>query len=466
MNDLPLIQARWLRRPALAAGALAVVAATVSGSAAQTADDVFFDSSFDGGWVGTIKAGASHIPFQFNANVGTADGVGYVIMANDAADGLAAFAADFRSVSESRLEFQIDDSAPLRPGRNPAPGRFGTATLKLSHEASDDTVSGRSTGSLSGKASAVRMAPDLPLQRLWQASARLSGTSTFFQLAATEADDGTLGGFIVIGGAAAEIDGERQGTRVQFTTRVDGEDFEFSGKLKKRNNLLKGRLQSSGSNLKLTFVTADGNGKPMKFKDVQRLAPVTVLPGEQATVRIVGKNLALGAIAHLDSPDSTVDSVEFVSGRQLIVSLTPGTGLEIGTSIAVRVVNGDGETASRSAALIIGGDDPGPAVSFSADLQPIFTTNCALAGCHIGSGPAGLNLEAGNAYGELVNVPSTQQSQFMRVMPDDPDNSYLIRKIEGGPGISGGRMPLGRTALTQAQIDLFRSWIAAGAEDN
>jgi hypothetical protein len=51
----------------------------------------------------------------------------------------------------------------------------------------------------------------------------------------------------------------------------------------------------------------------------------------------------------------------------------------------------------------------------------------------------------------------------MRVKASDPDNSYLVRKIQGGPGIVGGQMPLGGPYLPQATIDTIRQWIANGA---
>jgi hypothetical protein len=39
----------------------------------------------------------------------------------------------------------------------------------------------------------------------------------------------------------------------------------------------------------------------------------------------------------------------------------------------------------------------------------------------------------------------------------------LIRKLEGGPGIVGSRMPLVGPPLDQATIDSIRQWITAGA---
>jgi hypothetical protein len=45
----------------------------------------------------------------------------------------------------------------------------------------------------------------------------------------------------------------------------------------------------------------------------------------------------------------------------------------------------------------------------------------------------------------------------------DPDNSYLIQKLEGTAS-EGAQMPFGGPPLDQAVIDDIRQWIADGAE--
>jgi hypothetical protein len=54
----------------------------------------------------------------------------------------------------------------------------------------------------------------------------------------------------------------------------------------------------------------------------------------------------------------------------------------------------------------------------------------------------------------------------MRVAPGNPDASYLVRKLEGAPGITGQRMPFGGPFLDAAAIQQVRAWIAAGAPNN
>jgi hypothetical protein len=66
------------------------------------------------------------------------------------------------------------------------------------------------------------------------------------------------------------------------------------------------------------------------------------------------------------------------------------------------------------------------------------------------------------SYASLVGVASLQQPTLSRVAVGDPDNSYLVQKVEG-TAASGQRMPLGGGVLDQAVIDDLRQWIANGA---
>ena len=102
-------------------------------------------------------------------------------------------------------------------------------------------------------------------------------------------------------------------------------------------------------------------------------------------------------------------------------------------------------------------------VNFATQIQPIFSQRCDH--CHSGGGaPQGLRLDAANSYDDLVDVPSQEVPSLKRVDPGDPDNSYLVQKIEGTAAV-GGRMPLGGSRLPQEEIDLIRQWIGQGAEE-
>lgn len=114
--------------------------------------------------------------------------------------------------------------------------------------------------------------------------------------------------------------------------------------------------------------------------------------------------------------------------------------------------------------------DPGSgtALTFSQIQAQILTPTCAKAGCHASSSAeAGLVLEAGQAYGNLVGRSSTQRSGSARVQPGNPEGSYLILKLRGDPSITGQRMPQdGPPFLTSEQIEGIAAWIRAGAPNN
>jgi hypothetical protein len=113
------------------------------------------------------------------------------------------------------------------------------------------------------------------------------------------------------------------------------------------------------------------------------------------------------------------------------------------------------------------GPTPNLQPTFSSIQSEIFSQRCV--GCHNGSTrflPAVMNLTQGNAYASLVGVPSIQKPALHRVAPGDPENSYMIHKLEGRAGITGQRMPLAGTALTDGQILVIRRWIELGAPNN
>lgn len=128
---------------------------------------------------------------------------------------------------------------------------------------------------------------------------------------------------------------------------------------------------------------------------------------------------------------------------------------------------GEGTT---SGLICPGGGTGAPTPTLSADVQPILSASCAVAGCHTGTSPAqSMNLSAGQTLGNTVNVPSLEVPNLARICPGNPDQSYLVHKIQGtqaSVGGSGSRMPLGGQPLSQGQINTIRAWVSAGAQNN
>ncbi len=107
--------------------------------------------------------------------------------------------------------------------------------------------------------------------------------------------------------------------------------------------------------------------------------------------------------------------------------------------------------------------------SFERDIQPIFTARCATASCHnLATQQLGLNLQAGYAYDEIVDVESPSSHEMPYIRSFDPDSSWLVRMIQADPErrFFTERMPLGRAPLTPNQIATIINWVNAGAPRN
>ncbi len=82
------------------------------------------------------------------------------------------------------------------------------------------------------------------------------------------------------------------------------------------------------------------------------------------------------------------------------------------------------------------------------------------------AGP-GLVLLEGRAYQALVGRPSVGKPGATLVIPGDPENSYIIKKLEGAADIAGLRMPRNTGPfLSEGQILVIKQWIRDGAPNN
>jgi Bacterial Ig-like domain len=124
---------------------------------------------------------------------------------------------------------------------------------------------------------------------------------------------------------------------------------------------------------------------------------------------------------------------------------------------------GNGQGLDQNGQPISAGGSSGPVTADFQSIQDnVFTPICSK--CHIGGGaPEGLQLDAAHSYNLLVGVPSAEQPAVLRVKPGDPDNSYMVQKIEGLSSITGLQMPYMEMPLPQATIDAIRQWITNGA---
>src|SRR2546425_2894218 len=120
------------------------------------------------------------------------------------------------------------------------------------------------------------------------------------------------------------------------------------------------------------------------------------------------------------------------------------------------------ENANKLSSLT--GPTPNLAPSFSAIQRDIIAASdssgrSACVACHTSQGrapSAGLDLSV-NPFSALVGVASRIKPGATFVVAGDPDNSYLIQKLEGTAGIVGLRMPRnGPPYLSDGQSQIVR----------
>jgi uncharacterized protein (TIGR03118 family) len=219
--------------------------------------------------------------------------------------------------------------------------------------------------------------------------------------------------------------------------------------------------QSSGE-----FGRIDAGAAP-----ILNASPIVVLTAPSGTV-----SGTVNVSATVQS-NVAIAKVEFFAGGVALgaVTIAPFTTTWDTTTIAdgtvainAKATDVDGNVGVAAADVTVS-NGPAP-VTLSQIQAAVFTPICS--GCHNGSNPPGgalpgsQNLTAGNSFAALVGVASLEQPALRRVKAGDPDNSYIIQKLEGAAGISGSRMPLGGPFLDQATIDQIKSWIASGAPNN
>lgn len=119
---------------------------------------------------------------------------------------------------------------------------------------------------------------------------------------------------------------------------------------------------------------------------------------------------------------------------------------------------------------------PAPArVSFELDVAPIFHRSCTFSACHgAGADPHGVGLlgDPAEVRARLVGVQAAGAT-MPYVDPGKPDESFLLRKIEGTfcgledrcrSGDCGDPMPRDSTPLGPKEQAAIRGWIAQGAQ--
>lgn len=131
---------------------------------------------------------------------------------------------------------------------------------------------------------------------------------------------------------------------------------------------------------------------------------------------------------------------------QIVLVLTP-----VAIIFAIVVPSCKDEKPNTSGIVL-----PDSNLSYSRDIDPLFSQTCLGSQCHSGGAPAkGLDLEP-PSYSKLIfYVPQL-------VAPRDT-NSLLLQYLDGR---LFPQMPSNQSPLTQNQIHGVKQWIKEGAKDN
>lgn len=120
-----------------------------------------------------------------------------------------------------------------------------------------------------------------------------------------------------------------------------------------------------------------------------------------------------------------------------------------------------------------------PRVSFTRDVMPVFAQSCAFSTCHgANAGSANgvfLGRDASRVHAAVVGVKGDELPTMAFVLPGNPRESYLMRKMDASQcvldaqcagGSCQGSMPKNEASLDLATRDVVRRWIAQGAKND
>lgn len=142
--------------------------------------------------------------------------------------------------------------------------------------------------------------------------------------------------------------------------------------------------------------------------------------------------------------------------------------------LAVRPVRGLLVVLAALALSCGSSDSPAETGTWSAIYPAIFpqTTKAQCSFCHglppneKSNGKFSVGTDKASAYAAMVGKSSVSSKCSGRplVVAGNPDASLLLLKVTHPP--CGDHMPLGGSPLSSEQVEMIRSWIAAGAKDD
>jgi hypothetical protein len=209
----------------------------------------------------------------------------------------------------------------------------------------------------------------------------------------------------------------------------------------------------------LTFIL-EASGADATFDDGNEI-PVAAA---SVTVPMANPQTAVFDPATVPLPDETYRVRLLGTGPSVILDLD-ANALDGEFNGALPSGNGTQGGDFEAEFTVMGTVIPGPTLD---EIQAaVFGPTCSTAACHSGGGavlPTAMDLTSAQAsFDNLVSIASLQSPGAVRVIPGDPDNSYLVHKLEG-TAVVGDRMPQDSPdPLDPAIIAAVRQWISDGA---
>lgn len=112
---------------------------------------------------------------------------------------------------------------------------------------------------------------------------------------------------------------------------------------------------------------------------------------------------------------------------------------------------------------------PPRTITYSDDVRPFFVAKCIA--CHFAGSPTHLDLV--NPFSEtegVIDKPNSWRGPLTKqVVPGNPDESFLLKKIDGSvldTATEGTPMPRQVERVTPTELANIRQWIASGAAND
>ena len=181
------------------------------------------------------------------------------------------------------------------------------------------------------------------------------------------------------------------------------------------------------------------------------------------------------------------------AGRLVLAGVGGGLGILVGCSSGSSAA--DAGVSGGCPAYVSNADLASPATSFSRDVMPIFTANCAVGGasCHgdpsvvaqerpllgVEGSDASVPDAAAAIVAGLVGVKSKEDLSMDLVAPGDPEQSFLMHKMDGDQCrfiaqcmVAGSFRPncgvfmpyQAPSVIGASERDVVRRWITQGAQ--